>query len=157
MAGFFSLPEFLSLHASHISFTPLLKCHLNPEPSWSPQLCIPPTLVLIFLIAFPTTLCIISSSVYLFVLWLLQTELGSIITEMSVFSFKQRYFLVWFLKIIYLAVPDFSCSMWDLVLCLGIEPWPPALGAQSLSHWTTREVPRYLSFVYYYIITVPST
>ena len=23
----------------------------------------------------------------------------------------------------------------------GIEPWPPALGAQSLSHWTTREVP----------------
>ena len=35
----------------------------------------------------------------------------------------------------------FSCSMWDLVLLSGIEPWPPALGAQSLSHWGTREVP----------------
>jgi len=34
----------------------------------------------------------------------------------------------------------FSCSVWDLVLWLGIEPWPPALGAWSLSHWTTREV-----------------
>ena len=31
--------------------------------------------------------------------------------------------------------------MWDLAPCLGIEPRPPALGAQSLSHWTTREVP----------------
>ena len=34
----------------------------------------------------------------------------------------------------------FRCSVWDLVLWLGIEPWPPALGAWSLSHWTTREV-----------------
>ena len=32
-------------------------------------------------------------------------------------------------------------STWDLVLCPGIEPKPPALGAQNLSHWTTREVP----------------
>jgi len=24
----------------------------------------------------------------------------------------------------------------------GIKPWPPALGAWSLSHWTTREVPK---------------
>ena len=34
-----------------------------------------------------------------------------------------------------------SCSMWDLVPWPGMEPGPPALGAQSLSHWTTREVP----------------
>ena len=34
-----------------------------------------------------------------------------------------------------------SCSMWDLVPWPGIEPGSPALGAQSLSHWTTREVP----------------
>ena len=40
----------------------------------------------------------------------------------------------------------FSCSMWDLVLLPGIEPWPPVLGAQSLSHWTTREVPPEVSF-----------
>ena len=30
--------------------------------------------------------------------------------------------------------------MWDLVPWLGIEPRPPTLGAQSLSHWITREV-----------------
>ena len=35
-----------------------------------------------------------------------------------------------------------SCGMWDLVPWSGIKHWPPALGARSLSHWTTREVPR---------------
>ena len=29
----------------------------------------------------------------------------------------------------------------------GIEPVPPALGAQSLNHWTTREVPLYWLFI----------
>ena len=64
--------------------------------------------------------------------------------------------LFFFLVFIYLAVPSpsfgtqdlpcsmwdsfFSCDMWDLSLLPGIEPWPPALGAWSLSHWTTREV-----------------
>ena len=33
-----------------------------------------------------------------------------------------------------------SRSMWDLVPWPGIKPGPPALGPQSLSHWTTREV-----------------
>ena len=32
--------------------------------------------------------------------------------------------------------------MWDLVPWPEIEPVPPALGAWSLSHWTTRKVPR---------------
>ena len=31
----------------------------------------------------------------------------------------------------------------------GIKPWPPALGAQSLTHWTTREVPKVSCFVSY--------
>jgi len=35
--------------------------------------------------------------------------------------------------------------MWDLVP--GIEPRPPVLGAQSLSHWTTREVPKMVSII----------
>ena len=35
--------------------------------------------------------------------------------------------------------------MWTLVLCLGIEPRPPELGAWSLSHWTTREIPEDLT------------
>ena len=45
-----------------------------------------------------------------------------------------------FILFISLAVPGLSCSMWDQVPWPGIEPWPPALGAQSLSRWTTREV-----------------
>ena len=34
-----------------------------------------------------------------------------------------------------------SCGMWDLVSWPGIKPRPPALGGQSLSHWTTSEIP----------------
>ena len=30
--------------------------------------------------------------------------------------------------------------MWDLVPQPESEPWPPALGAQSLCHWVTKEV-----------------
>jgi len=36
--------------------------------------------------------------------------------------------------------------VWDLVSLSGIEPRPPALGAQSLNHWTTREVSGSLCF-----------
>ena len=41
-------------------------------------------------------------------------------------------------------VQTLNCSMWDLVPWLGIEPRPPALGVQSLNHWTTREIPLHL-------------
>ena len=41
----------------------------------------------------------------------------------------------------YLAMLGLSCGMWDLVPWPGIEPESPALGAWSLSHRTTREVP----------------
>ena len=34
-----------------------------------------------------------------------------------------------------------SCCVWDLVPRPGMEPGPPALGEQSLSHWTAREAP----------------
>ena len=34
----------------------------------------------------------------------------------------------------------FICSMWNLVPLPGIKPGPPALGAQSLNHWTPRKV-----------------
>ena len=44
-------------------------------------------------------------------------------------------------NIIYLAVLDLICGVWDLVP--GPVPHrPPALGALSLSHWSTRETPR---------------
>ena len=49
-----------------------------------------------------------------------------------------------------------SCSIWDLVLRPGIEPRPPALGAQSLSHWATREVPSVPRFFWSSLSTRPS-
>ena len=36
---------------------------------------------------------------------------------------------------------SFIFNTWDLVPLPGIEPGPPALGAQSPSHWTIRGVP----------------
>ena len=39
-------------------------------------------------------------------------------------------------------VSSLSCGIKDLILGPGVEPGVPALGAQSLTHWTTREVPR---------------
>ena len=44
---------------------------------------------------------------------------------------------------IYLAEPSLSCGMRDLVSGPGIEPGPPALGVQSLSHWTTKGILRW--------------
>ena len=43
---------------------------------------------------------------------------------------------------VYLTIPNLSCGMWNLFPLPGIEPGPPALGAWSLSHGTSREVPR---------------
>ena len=50
---------------------------------------------------------------------------------------------IWLHWVSTVACRIFSCDTWALVPWLGIEPWPPALGAQSLSHWTTREVPQH--------------
>ena len=41
-----------------------------------------------------------------------------------------------------------SCGMWDLAPSTGIKSEPPALGAWSLSHWTTREVLRINSKIF---------
>ena len=48
-------------------------------------------------------------------------------------------------------IQTLSCSTWDLFPWPGIEPVPPTLGVQSLSHWTTREVPRMNTLIYYFI------
>ena len=43
-----------------------------------------------------------------------------------------------------------SCfCTWDLVPWPGIEPRPPALGTQSLGHWTTREVQQSLKIFFF--------
>ena len=65
-------------------------------------------------------------------------------------SFLNKYLFI-YLFIIYLfrlrQVLVAACGIFivarmrDLVPWPGIKPGPPALGAQSLTHWTTREVP----------------
>ena len=55
-------------------------------------------------------------------------------------NLKKKKLFIWTCWVLVAACRIFSCSMWDLVLCPGINPGPPALGAQSLSHWTTRKV-----------------
>ena len=59
-------------------------------------------------------------------------------TETMFSSFKKHF--------IYLTVPGLSCSTWDPIPWPGIEPQSPVLGARSLSHGTTREVPLSLFF-----------
>ena len=51
------------------------------------------------------------------------------------------FIVVWDCFFFSLACKIFSCSLWDIVPRTGMEPGPPGLGAWSLSHWTTREVP----------------
>ena len=48
----------------------------------------------------------------------------------------------------------FSCSRWDLLPWLGIEPGPPALGAWSFSHWTTRELLIFPFFIVYFEVQI---
>ena len=48
-----------------------------------------------------------------------------------------------------MAAPGLGCNMWALFPCLGIELGAPALGAWSLSHWTTREV----HYGYFYVFS----
>ena len=57
------------------------------------------------------------------------------------------FFLIWLHWVLVETCQIFSCSMqtlscvtWDLVPWPGLKPRPPALGARSLSPWTTREV-----------------
>ena len=44
------------------------------------------------------------------------------------------------------SIQTLGCGIWDLVSYPGIELRAPALGTQSLSHWTTKEVPEILIF-----------
>ena len=49
---------------------------------------------------------------------------------------------------------ELSCGIRGLVLQPQMEPGPPAVWAQSLSHWTTREVP--VCLPYDSLITKPA-
>ena len=66
-----------------------------------------------------------------------------VLTELLVTSFCFQYLSPLGL-IVTQGIFDLCLGMWHLVPWPGIEPRPPALGGQSLSHWTTREVPGHL-------------
>ena len=68
----------------------------------------------------------------------------------TLFLFKFHSFFFFFKNIMYLShwilvvacgIFHLHCNMWDLAPWSGIEPGPLALGAQSLSPWTTRKAP----------------
>ena len=65
------------------------------------------------------------------------------------FGFFNIYFcnfFIWLCWVLVVAFGIFVCSMWNLVSWPGIEAGAPTLGVQSLSLWTTRDVP--LSFFF---------
>ena len=55
--------------------------------------------------------------------------------------------------IICFSVPGLSWDMQGLVPWPGLEPGPPALGAQSLRHWSIREVPPLFSIAVHSVLT----
>ena len=58
-----------------------------------------------------------------------------------IWDFFHIYLFIWLHLVLVEAMWILTCGMWDLVAWPEMEPRPPALGAQTLSHWTTREVP----------------
>ena len=84
------------------------------QPSAKPNNYPPPNFFKIFIYLF-TWLC-----------WVLVVACGIFTVACGIFSCIMR---------------TLSCGTWDLVPWPGMEPGALVLGAQSLSHWTTREVP----------------
>ena len=60
--------------------------------------------------------------------------------SLSLSSFSVSLSLFLNIYFYFLAVLDLSCGLQDLVTWPELEPRPPAMGAWSHSHWTTREV-----------------
>ena len=73
-------------------------------------------------------MCIASSLFFLIFIWLPRV----LVVACGIFNY-----VMWTLR----------CCIWDLIPWPGMEPRPPALGAWSLSPWTTGEVPIALSLL----------
>ena len=83
-------------------------------------------------------------------MWISSSSPSGVISCFSnpLLHFLEFSFFIWLHQALVTALGIFSCIMWaiscgvwDLVPQPGIEPGAPALGAWSLSYWTTREVP----------------
>ena len=55
-----------------------------------------------------------------------------------------------------MTISGLSCSMWDLVPQTGMKPRPPALAAQCLGYWTTRETLMFLFLSFLLALGLPS-
>ena len=51
------------------------------------------------------------------------------------------FIYAWLHRVLEVACRIFRCGTWDLIPQPGIEPRPPASGAQRLRHWATRDMP----------------
>ena len=76
---------------------------------------------------------------------------GSLVVS---FKKKKKFFfvcvcqvLVGACRILSFSMQTLHCRMWDLVPWPQMEPRPPALGTQSLTHWSIREVPGSFFFI----------
>ena len=84
----------------------------------------------------------VSQWVFFWVLLRYQTILGFFLSFQSFFKKELFiYLFIWLLWVLTEAWGIFSCRMWNQ---LGIEPRTLTSGRQSLSHWTTREVPQWV-------------
>ena len=80
-------------------------------------------------------------------------ERGCSWTRLAVFFKKKFFFLIWLCQVLVVDLQSslwahgiFNCVMWNLIPWPGIKPRPPPLRTQSVSHWTTREIPRLVIF-----------
>ena len=69
-----------------------------------------------------------------------RSKMQSIFPAIPGNSFFFKFLSAVGVRVLITAHRTFSCSMWDLVPWPGMESGPPALEAQSFSHWTAREV-----------------
>ena len=72
--------------------------------------------------------------------WYIGVSLGRKDGNEASVSFLFFLTLTWLQWVSVVAYGIFSCCTWDLVPWPRIEPGRPALGAQSISRWTTREI-----------------
>lgn len=73
--------------------------------------------------------------------WCLQYVHHTHIAQMHLYP-EWSFLLFWNIYLFLWLPWVLSCSMWDLVPCLGIKTRSSALRVRSLGHWTTKEISR---------------
>ena len=74
------------------------------------------------------------------------SDLATAVEDLSIKLITDLKNYLFAIQVLICSIPTLSCHIWDLVPWPWIESGPPALGAWSLSHWTTREFPAWFWF-----------